>query len=753
MMTADEQYAANMAFLVQHPTELLRQLPAQLAQVVSTNIQVVTTESGAVIGAAWEPSTQQWVGLCDAGDPAGQAERDVEAVYSPQIKVFTLLGMGMGYAAVALARRLRPYQRLSVWEVSSVAYKAMFSAVDVTPLFSDKRVQLFVGPDLVPHLEPYWLSLDVSEKLGIGMPLRSGYTAQSQAAVYDTLLEKTMDMLRHHMVGLSTWRQFGACIGDNDLENLPEYCVTPGYEHLAGLWKDRPAVCIAAGPSLQKNLRVLLNPDVRESVAVITAGTTFALLQGLHLAPDVVTTIDFQRLNWTDQFRSIPLDPACALVYLHSTYPQTVRRWPGPIFVAENDSNVTRWLRQFGSGKSQASQVQTVAHLNLLVALMMGARPICLLGQDLAMPLTQHHAAGARAQDQAPCEVPPEAFVSMADYRGQPIATRHSFLSMRTVFERIAAAHPDRQILNCTEGGLALAGIPNMPLTEALAPFRGQHGSGTLRGALRQVWQGYTPSISEALVPALTALRAQVEELLDVFCPAVARCQAERLLWDRDPEGDMPQYDGLGDKAVAAMVALEPTLGRLQAAFDLFVIRDFRIVETLGAVPTDERYITDQAVAQRCTCDRLAAVATVIAENGATVRRLLRVVSQRLDSVVAGPVAQGPETVYRWGVRQEYATLGRWLTSKQALNGIGVEERQRLRLWGQYLEHTQQYAAALAVYESWGLVPSHVARIKAHLAQYGADVRAAMPAYFDTHADAPLESATGEPVAGAYWGA
>lgn len=735
-MLADDHYMTNMQFLAQHSAEAIRQMPAQLAALPMTNVRLMPNERGQVCGAAWSVTEQQWVGLCDIEDPEAQAERSIDAIYTPQVRVFTICGMGLGYAAAALARRLKPYQRLSIWELSPSLYKAMFSCLDVAPLFSDKRVHFFIGPDAPNHIEEHWLTLDVQEKLAIGMPLVGEYVMHVDKEAYEQLLARTSDMLRHHMVGLSTWKMFGATIGDNDLLNIPEYFVTPGYEHLEGLWQDRPAVCIAAGPSLQKNLRQLLVPGMRERVALITAGTTYALMKGLQLEPDFVTTIDFQRLNWTDQFAGIPLDDACPLVYLHSTYPQTVRRWPGPKFVAENGSDTVQWFRKFGEGKKHAAQVQTVAHLNVLVALTLGANPILLLGQDLSMLPTVHHAPGARAQDQAPSEVPSEAFVEVPDYAGHPVHTRHSFLSMKTVFERIATEFPGR-LINCSEGGLALTGIPNMPLTDALARCPAVPGGSlaALRERVTRQWQGYTPTIAPELLPALEALEHDVTMLADEWAPALLTHQATRERWeDREPQADLA-HDGLGDTARLAMLALEPQLVAHQAAFSLFIIRQFEIIELMATLPAGDAWLTDVALQQRYTADRLATTARLMLGVADDVRHALRETRRRLVDVLGVPTsptganAAKADLIHRLILHQHYGRALRELWYVQESDY--AIPRTKMRLIGQCLLHMQQYATALAVLGPLHTASGHTQRMQRRLAQFAAETRAVVPAYFE----------------------
>jgi hypothetical protein len=758
MMTADERYAANMAQLATHPNEGLRAMAAQLAPVALTNIQLQPNGNGQLIGILWDTQTQGWFGMSNFEDPEAEAEHDAAAMYAPQAKIFTLVGLGLGYLAVALAKRLRPYQRLSVWEPNPIIYKAMFSAIDVAPLFADGRVQLFVGPGCTDaHVEQWWLSLDAQAKLGIMLPVTAGYVQHVETPAYEAILKKTEAMMVHHMVGLSTWKQFGRHIGDNDLLNLPEYVQTPGYEQLQGLWANRPAVCVAAGPSLHNNLAVLLDPTLRHQVALLTVGTTFALVQGMHLQPDIVTTIDFQRLNWTDQFEHIPLDAATPLVYLHSTYPQTVRRWPGPRFVAENGSDVLNWLRPWIAAKGSAAEVQTVAHLNVLVALALGANPICLIGQDLAMPPTQHHAAGARAQDQAPNDVAADAFLPATDYAGRPTATRHSFLSMKHVFERMAAAHPGHRFLNCTEGGLPLAGIPNMPLAAALAPYCGLAGAPDLRQAVTQVWQGWTPTVQEGLYEGLAALRHGVDTVLRTFCHPVLAADHQRQRWQgRDPE-EMLACDGLAEAAEQAILDAEGVLGAQREAFNLFVIRDFRMVEILSTVPTEDAWLTDMRLQRRLNADRLIGMARVMHEVGDDLLHVFREALRRLHDVVRFQDDPGwprsARAVVTALTHQHYAAAVSWLTDEkvglldETLMGP-LSARAQARLMGHYLYHTQQYPAALALLEPWKLASAHCAQMRRRLARYADDVRQALPRYFEHQGPEDGTQASAVPVCG-----
>lgn len=760
-MTADEQYQKNCAFLATRPN--MEGMLAQLPQYPMTDIQLMPGTKGHLFGQVWNRDTRQWWAICSPEDPVAEAERDCESLYTREAKVFTLLGMGLGYFATALARRLQPWQRLIIWDVEATMFKAMMHACDITPLFSDKRTDVHIGTDVLAQVEGWWLGLEATDKLHITLPFRASYTNGPCKADYDAIMEKTVEMIRFHHVGLSTWKIFGSCIGDNDLYNIPEYFLNPGYLALTDLWKGRPAVCLAAGPSLQKNLRFLLERDVRDRVAVISVGTVYALVHGLGVDPDVVTTIDFQRLNWTDQFVNVPLDPACPLVYLHSTYPQTPRRWPGPIFVATNASDTTGWLGQFAEEKGSAAQVQTVAHLNVLVALALGANPIILLGQDLSMPIDIHHAAGARAIDVSPGESPEEAFMVVQDYQGKPVHTRHSFMSMRTVFERIIAEHPDRTFLNCSEGGLLLAGAEHLPLQDALARYKEVPACrGELRRRIRDVHKDYKPHISERFQPAWQQLCVSVEELV-AFAERLPlmESEADAVTQDTisaDAWGAAAAEDCLADAEVVEMLCLqkwnalldqERIIQERTTALGLIAIRRFEFLELMSQVPPAEDTVATAVAKARYNAARLLVVAQLIREEAPILRQILCEVTRRLSWITEEPDAYSQRIVQRLFARQRYG-MGATVLKRGGAHEAGADESRYQQLFMHYLWHTQQYEAAMVLMRIWGFAPEKLAVAERYMATWRATTREAMKAYFPGAQEHSVAHASGEPWAYEY---
>lgn len=684
-MTTTETFHANLAIIAKKNAQLAH----NLSQVPLIGIQLAPSKQGALTGCLWDLHGQQWVPFHGSEDPIAEAKRDVEKLYTPDSKVFVLLGLGLGYFAVEFAKRMKPYQRMAIFDVDANCYQAAMHANDLSPILTNPKIDTFVGPELSRNMQHWWLTLEAHEKLHLSHPMRAAYTNICEKDKYDTLLERCVEMLRYHAVGMATWNAYGRNIGDNDIGNMPEYYTTPGMQEFKDAWKNRPAVCIAAGPSLTKNLRILADPALRPYVGVITVGTVYALVQSLGIQPDIVTTIDFQPLNWTDQFRNIPLDERASLVYLHSTYPETPRRWPGPKFVGLNASDMVVWIKRYAEEKAPAGQVQTVAHLNLLTALMLGADPIILIGQDLSMPMDAHHAPGARVQDTAVADNP-DAHVPAQDIYGGQVWSRHSFLSMRTVFQQIIAANKGRRIFNCTEGGIHIEGAIDRPLEDLLREIKRQNAPTVpiLRDVMRNVYQGYTPRVRwDDLLTDFTKLEEDIAAFLQDAKDVQELAREERKLLK------LQESEGCLEQVQKRIFAYKEKFENAPMAFAVFMIRCFDLVRMLSEIPQPDG--TPQEEQDARTRERIKKLAKTVVAEGPHVQHLLRHTKKRLNDAMLAQTWNGLSLPYendilRMFARQSFQAASRWVKPEQA------------RLLAQLYRHRHQYRAAAILFDSIG---------------------------------------------------
>ena len=690
--TPEELYQVNLDLLARMKDPAFA---TQVNQIPLINLQLGPSASGALAGASFDTISQQWVPLCNMQDPVAEAITDADRFYEPKAKIFILFGMGLGYFAREMAVRLQPYQRMAIFETSPILYRAAMHAIDIGPLIDGhSRMDTFIGDGLSPHLEQWFLTFESHEKLHIAEPMRAGFTNIYNKAEYDTLGMKCQDMLRYHAVGLATWQQFGAHIGDNDVANLPEYFALPGITALKDVWKGKPAICIAAGPSLVKNLYLVQEIQQRfPDVTILSVATVYALLQGLGIVPDLVTTIDFQRLNYTDQIANVPVDPRSALLYLHSAYPDTGRRWPGPKFVARNASDMTQWMLRYAEDKGSAAQVQTVAHLNVVAALEMGCDPIILLGQDLSQPKGMHHAPGAGAQD-TNVEDSPDSHIAADDVYGQPCWTRHSYLSMRTVFAKMFQDHPEAHFVNCTEGGLNIDGAVNRTLSEMMSewqpadPFQREGGKARLGTILKDAYDRYVPEARwQDLLTDLGKLRDGVKQIGSSGETNLDR----KRLYEASETPESKQL--LAD----AILASEGEFTADGSVFSMIAVRRFDLIQLMSDVPLDGTLPPEDLA--RVRMERILAVSQAMADEW-------RKVTRNLDGAIARLIDLMPETRSHPMTWQEWIRLlarKSYLAAARRLPETWWDEKTAahwLVVSGCLAMHRHEYAKAVALLDA-----------------------------------------------------
>lgn len=667
----------------------------QFDKLVMTNINLVPTRSGNLSGAVWDVEKQAWVQLANLEDPKAEAVNDVKSIYTPNSKIFVLIGFGLGYLAVEFAKLLRPYQRMAIFEHSPSVFKAAMHCVDISEVLGDKRIDTFIGDNLEVNVEQWFLGLQSHEKFHIAAPIRSGFTLMADTKYYDNLVGRTIDMLRYHAVGLATWQQFGAHIGDNDINNIPEYFASPGINELKGIWEGKPAICVAAGPSLKKNLHYLMDPEVRKRCVVLCVGTVYGLLRSMGIVPDIVTSIDFQRLNWTDQFRLFPQDRRTALVYLHSVYPQVPRRWPGPKFVARNSSDTTEWLYQFDEHKASAGQVQTVAHLNVVVALEMGANPIILLGQDLSMPPNEHHAPGAMAQDTTP-EQAPDACVNAEDIYGNHVSTRHSFLSMRTVFTQIFRGSPQTQFINATEGGLHIDGSVDMPMARVvhdyILPANVDQSSSQF---IHDVFHNYKPKAKWGeFLKEVDDVLSNLQSMYDV---------SRRIM-------DLLIDNQVGRIPVEMIKEAETAFSKHGLAMALVCVRRFDVVQCVSEIVPNGDGVTEEDL-YKFSQNRIVTIARAIVDEYKNIERNIRTMKNRvidlMEMFTGGVTEPSYRKALRYLARQSYLPmeymLGNMLSEMNDSLYIRNDMKLFLKLQARLSYHMQEYHTTISILEMYGL--------------------------------------------------
>lgn len=304
----------------------------------------------------------------------------------------------------------------------------------------------------------------------------------------EDLLEAAREGTEAATANRGTIDSFGPVWVQQGLRNLPALSQHPSIVPLRDAFAGKPAVIVAPGPSLERNISELAAWKGR--AVIIAVSHALGSLTHAGIRPDLVIAVDPQdiRYHFTDEgVRGVE-----ALILGATVHPDVLRLPAKRIFTFAGNTALDRWIYEaFGeeAGLHNGGSVSTSA---FSLALHLGCDPVVLVGQDLCYPHGRAYAEGC--PDSGARMVELEGRLSLAGYsegysqlakvrtggspverrvdvpaiEGGTVPTSFSFLLFLRWFRATATSlDGSRRLLNCTEGGARIDGFEHLPLAEA----------------------------------------------------------------------------------------------------------------------------------------------------------------------------------------------------------------------------------------------------------------------------------------------
>lgn len=400
-----------------------------------------------------------------AGEPWAGISDHLTTVPPEAKGLVVFIGMGLGHGPLLLLRERPDIAQVAVVEPSLELFRAAMTEVDLQPLIASKRVLFFVG-------EISWEEVETSVSRVASLEdthiLRHLPSFQLRPELYGPVNDRAYMLLNQLNASGSTTRTCGALFMENRFSNFTLLRHAHSLDAIRDSFRGRPAVLVAAGPSLTRSIPHLR--QVAGRCVLIAADSALAPLLDAGIIPDFVTSIDFLDLNFEKLAPFLDRDWPFSLVTLVKATPLVSKRFPArQIFFAFAEDQPQEWMIRALGIRTLAAGASSVAHLSLGLALVLGCEPIIFTGQDLSYT----NAVGDHAQgtiimrDDLPRDR--ELFLRPA-VGGGSVTTDRQLLSLLKLFEDIIAAAP-RHYVNGTAAGLRIAGTTEMPLSEAAAAY------------------------------------------------------------------------------------------------------------------------------------------------------------------------------------------------------------------------------------------------------------------------------------------
>ncbi|MBI4828608.1 MAG: DUF115 domain-containing protein [Nitrospinae bacterium] len=237
-----------------------------------------------------------------------------------------------------------------------------------------------------------------------------------------------------------------------------------------------PAIVVGAGPSLDKNLRLLKLAEGR--ALIICVDTILSALQTADIAPSVVVTLDPQ--PETALMFSRARTESLTLAAPTIISPRALAAWKGEVVFYHKYAPDIPPLVQVARAAPQVGYLipgGSVLSVGLDLAFRMGCDPIAFAGQDLSYPPGAAYSRHTVYGDAGFGEMFREKMgdmVTSADIFGRVLPTQKSLFVtkqwMEWAFGALKREKP-AAFYNCTEGGIVTQGCRIVTLREWLARF------------------------------------------------------------------------------------------------------------------------------------------------------------------------------------------------------------------------------------------------------------------------------------------
>jgi len=384
-------------------------------------------------------------------------------------RMVVVLGFGSGRLFAEVVERTGPQTFVLLVEPDVDLFAAIVTQEDFSRAFQLERVFLSVGEK--PHAATIVRAEEAFSLFTIthfpilennwSSGLYAGYFAETKQRLAELTAMGKQNAQTIAVLG-PEWRR-------NILENLPAIVKSPPVSSLFGKFTGVPAIIVAAGPSLNKNARLL--PSIKGSAIIIAVDTAVRALMLAGVEPDIIVALDSQEENY---HHLAGVDLPNSLYALNPVVnPRIVKERRGPMVFTGYVEPLFEWVETVIGERGSVRTGGSVATAAFDLAMKMGCSPVIFVGQDLCYSANATHADGTTqmASQSGATGLPPHVTAGMfpaRDIFGEPVLTNNKMESWRRWFELLITSAP-APALNATEGGIGIAGAQNVSLAEAVA--------------------------------------------------------------------------------------------------------------------------------------------------------------------------------------------------------------------------------------------------------------------------------------------
>jgi len=307
--------------------------------------------------------------------------------------------------------------------------------------------------------------------------------------------------------------KFGIVFYRNFYRNILSLADSYQGSALFGQFTEIPAIICGAGPSLEKQLPKL--KTLSDKALIFAGGSALKALQKGGVIPHFGAGID---PNPTQADRLIGWEGDVPFFYRPRMHDKAFQAIRGPRLYLNGAGgyDTAEWFEEkLGIAGPVLDEGHNVVNFCTEIARELGCNPIIYVGADLAFTNRAAYAPGVVENSH---EIS-EGAISRPDIYGNPVDTLWKWVAESEWLAKYADEHPDLTMINATEGGIGMRGIPNQPLNEIAFeksyPFSEMIHEKITQAKLTQVTTEKIHALMHELEASLETLVSSFETLIE----------------------------------------------------------------------------------------------------------------------------------------------------------------------------------------------------------------------------------------------
>lgn len=405
-------------------------------------------------------------------NPRKDSEKLIGSLDFERDSLIVVFGIGCAHHLRVIKEKINQNTRVIIVEHNIDMLKFALSNIDLSDIFQSPQFLLIYGDEQMQEKQLF-------VQTGFNFYSMSYNIQYAMLPNYYIYQEQNLKVMANIRKRFKTEISFlGNSLEDvfngfkNNYYNIEAAVKSNSAKEIKDKFTNIPAIVVASGPSLDKNIHLLKQAQGKAVIIACDASLEACKKQGV--VPDMVASIERDEPTYTYYYENKEIDENIVLVGPGLLWPKIYDEYKGKhIMLSKFDKTlgIEGWWHSHFENVEYINQGMSSATVAFSMAEECGCNPIILIGQDLAYSEGKIHSELTHHGDEGDNDARSTDGVYVKDYEGNDILSHEIYVLFKNWFEFEIVRNKDRQVIDATEGGAYIKGSTVLKFEEAIQQY------------------------------------------------------------------------------------------------------------------------------------------------------------------------------------------------------------------------------------------------------------------------------------------